>query len=531
MKKQTKTTKIFAFIAIAMLMLNSLSFAVAADSGGKKSSNSLDAFNPASQTYTDMFTGTLGYSYSIDVPPGINGFQPSLSLSYNHQQASLKGFLGNSWSLSESYVYRDPETTRSNISDDTFYLNLNGAVMKLIYVASEDSYHTEIESYMQIKKSGETWTVKTKDGTTYRFGLSANARMDSNLESYVSMWYLSEIEDTHGNKISYQYIHPSQETAIYPQKITYGSNSINFEYGDLWGMAGYVFDGYRYGTKISQKSLLTSITTKNNGDQIRKYSFVYSDIGTRKFLSSIQLAGKDSAALPPVEFSYYGLDSGWTEDSGFKLPSGVQVGSERDNGVRLVDINGDGLTDILRMNNSDNLEYWINNGNGWNAKQVLNNFFSGGFSDSDGNDRGVRFVDINSDAKTDIIRLIYGTENTREVILNTGSGWIRSNYSIPVTGFVKRDSSCTPLTCPEGTTEQGTSCSSGRCDRQCLVPPHCSDDWASVFSDYDISTHFSGDDLPLTAQTSEFTFCDSGNPSNAYDDYKCTNNINYTHNI
>jgi YD repeat-containing protein len=556
-------TKIFALIAMALILLIAISYAAAevktanveassssaaSVSGGKTSFNSADAFSPSGQTYNNMFSGTIGYSYQIDVPQGINGFQPAISLSYNHQQASLKGFLGNSWSLSESYVYRDPETTRSDVSDDTFYLNLNGAAMKLVYVASEKSYHTEIESYMRITKSGEIWTVTAKDGTTYRFGVTDNARLNSNLESYVSVWYLSEIEETNGNKISYQYLHPSSESAVYPQKITYGSSAINFEYNDLWASSGYVFDGYRYGTRITQKLLLTEINTVNSGNVVRTYSFDYTDIGTRKFLSKIQIHG-DGDSLPPVEFSYYGLNSGWTENSTWKMPSGFIItdisvfgknlslpfaifkDSERDDGVRFVDINGDGLTDILRMNNSDNLEYWINNGKGWNARQNISNFFSGGFSDAYGNDRGVRFEDINSDAKTDIIRLIYGTENVREIILNTGNGWLKTDYSIPVIGFSKRDSSCVPLSCPEGTTDQGVQCNSGRCDRGCLMPEHCSTEWQSVFSDSETATHYEGDALPLTEHTYSFTFCDTANPSNAYDSYQCTDTQDYCYKV
>ncbi|MFA5887354.1 MAG: SpvB/TcaC N-terminal domain-containing protein, partial [Candidatus Nanoarchaeia archaeon] len=85
---------------------------------------------------TNLFPGAATYSYSLEVPKGTNGLQPSLSLSYNSQSVKQRsGVIGAGWSLTENYVYRDANSTLSNTSDDFFTLVLNGNAQKLAYDA------------------------------------------------------------------------------------------------------------------------------------------------------------------------------------------------------------------------------------------------------------------------------------------------------------------------------------------------------------------------------------------------------------
>ena len=142
------------------------------------SNNLLNKFEPKGQFYTDLFTGSAGYSYAIEVSPGINGLGPAISLNYNHHQTAIRGELGQGWSISKSYIFRDIQHTRSDTADDFFYLNLNGAVSKLIYNSAEGRYHTEQETYIHVKKEGDSWTVKTKDGTIHRFGSNSTSRLN-----------------------------------------------------------------------------------------------------------------------------------------------------------------------------------------------------------------------------------------------------------------------------------------------------------------------------------------------------------------
>ncbi len=432
---------------------------------------------------TDLFSGSATYSYAIEAPPGVNGLEPGISVSYNHHQTALKGILGNAWSLSQSYIYRDTNGTLSNIGDDVFKLHFNGIDMKLIYISSENSYHTETETYLKIEKKtgaantkGEYWTLKTTDGTIYRFGYNGNSEFVSNQESFVSMWSLDLITDTHNNKIYYSYNeNPSSDNYPYLMSISYnnGINLIKFNY-DLNIFNGT--NGYFYGTEIRQNALLNNVEVRNSGNLVRRYKFEYQTTDYKKFLNKIKVFGSDDISqLPSTEFNYYSPAKGWTQNTNYNLPSETYLGDSDDNGVRLIDINGDGYDDIIKMNSSNNMEYWLNNkNNGWQQKQVYSNILEGGILSNDRNDVGVRFFDINGDAKIDIVKLFKNeTYSIRKILFNTGNGWQEKIMAIPSEiNFIMKstiEDSCIPSGCPSGYSDGGITCKQGICNRSCYI--------------------------------------------------------------
>ena len=174
--------------------------------------------NTWSAFHTDLFTGSFGYEYKIEVLPGVNGLAPEVKLSYNSHSASGKaGWVGAGWDIPLNYIQRDIEYTRKDTSDDTFDLFLSGAKHDLVYVASPNRYHTQIETYHRIERfsgapnnSGEYWLVAAKDGTQYRFGYNLDSEhlvkaTDSNVPRYAWRWSLDLIRDTNGNEIYFSY--------------------------------------------------------------------------------------------------------------------------------------------------------------------------------------------------------------------------------------------------------------------------------------------------------------------------------------
>jgi hypothetical protein len=138
---------------------------------------------------------------------------------------------------------RDVRYTPENISDDRFIFILGGSTYKLVYVVEEGAYHTETESFMNITRDttntnsfGEYWTVKSTDGTVYRFGYNDASEQRNSVESrnYVSKWWLDLIEDVHGNRVYYNYVEnpASGETgSTYLENITYNDNLSVVEFG------------------------------------------------------------------------------------------------------------------------------------------------------------------------------------------------------------------------------------------------------------------------------------------------------------
>lgn len=393
------------------------------------------------QAVTDLFTGSAGYNYPLSLPPGVNGLKPTLFLAYNHHSALTPTLFGSGWSLSNNQIIRNTEHTRSDTSDDTFILQLNGIASKLVYVQAEDRYHTETESYLYLqKKTGgnndkkEYWEVKTKDGTTYRFGYNKDSELiSSNSETYVMSWSLDQVTDADNNQIKYVYNeYIGLDTGmVYPDQITYGQNTIKFNYNTNLLKSRTL---YLNGDKVTQYKIIETIETKNNNKLVKKYKFEYTSINNLQFLKSIKEYGTDGiTALPEISFEYFPLLKGWQESNTWKIPSEAYFGNKTtDEGARLLDINGDGLTDLAKMDDSSStLSYWINKGDGFEIKKTTPNYLSGGFVDNEGKEKGIRFADLNTDARIDLVQSSIGEINQKIMKINTGSGWTTPAYNLP----------------------------------------------------------------------------------------------------
>lgn len=127
--------------------------------------------------------------------------------------------------------------------------------------------------------------------------------------------------------------------------------------------------------------------------------------------------------------AYLNTGNGWVNALSIWVSPVPFVNSDgSDYGARLVDFNGDGLVDILQGYNfgSDVRSAWLNNGSGWiNATSIWNPPVV--FTSTSRTDNGVRFVDLNGDGLTDMwLDYKNGSETQREAFINNGNGWTNS---------------------------------------------------------------------------------------------------------
>lgn len=151
---------------------------------------------------------------------------------------------------------------------------------------------------------------------------------------------------------------------------------------------------------------------------------------------------------------YINTGSGWTSNNTWVVPEGFvacytctsRTGEDR--GVRLVDINNDGLADIIRaFRDSDDTSLnkkivYLNNGVNWATTTEWTIPFY--FLDADANpsDRGYRLGDINGDRLPDVVAHgDTGYFDVRDLYINTGTGWTNSIGVAPpgVIPFVTSD--------------------------------------------------------------------------------------------
>jgi RHS repeat-associated protein len=271
-------------------------------------------------------------------------------------------------------------------------------------------------------------------GRLYRFGGSGESRLDG------EQWLLDLVTDASGNTVTYEYARECQLAGIcdqanekrYLRRITYtgyapldepGSNRVDFDYETRPDQRVSFARGVRESTNLR----LQRISVYAGDQLVRRYELEYltADQGP-SLLEKVTLVGADDLSrLTLREYSYTQRTHGWNDTTrAASLPMAVTDADDKDTGARLMDVNGDGLADILG-NGSD---VWLGNGLGGFVRHPgwSNSLADAGiqFVGTDGIDTGVRLVDVNSDARLD---LFIATPGRSEVRLNTGSGWTRSS--------------------------------------------------------------------------------------------------------
>jgi RHS repeat-associated protein len=159
--------------------------------------------------------------------------------------------------------------------------------------------------------------------------------------------------------------------------------------------------------------------------------------------------------------------TGWTKSTTWTMPTmtvsgttyGIALGYSSTGGVsgytydtQLIDINNDGLPDIVQTTNdnfgsvmtSDHYSVWLNTGTGWSKSTTwampVHPTGTGTYYGSAVTGQGTDIIeDINGDGLPDWVETTYSSTSneTYDVWLNTGTSWVRStSWTLPVhTGY------------------------------------------------------------------------------------------------
>ena len=153
------------------------------------------------------------------------------------------------------------------------------------------------------------------------------------------------------------------------------------------------------------------------------------DSGLR--LADLNGDGKTDLLESPPEgdrHAYLNTGSGWRRDDRWAPPFPFAAGSPpEDAGIRLVDLNGDGLTDLFYDAFRPGRGAYLNTGRGWRREMAWN---SGLFEREEFHPAGVwRPADFNGDGLVDLMRHVEG--QVSRVLINTGGGWKQDNRYLP----------------------------------------------------------------------------------------------------
>ena len=242
--------------------------------------------------------GSANVQYPIEIPAGINGLQPSVSLSYNSDSKS--GWAGLGWDVSavESIDidtrWGVPEFNSTKESEiytiggeqlvfDDAYLPNKVPQELWINRSSEDKafyFRTGMKEGAKIIRKGSdpknyTWEVTGTDGSVKVYDIVLKDALQNNVK-----WFLSTVTDVNGNTMTYAY---NEETSSsnggknkYLRSITYSNNTV-VEFENQTSERHDATSSYKLGVKLSEFKLLNKIIVKRAGIKIREYQLLYQD--------------------------------------------------------------------------------------------------------------------------------------------------------------------------------------------------------------------------------------------------------------
>jgi YD repeat-containing protein len=393
-----------------------------------------------SQFKIDKNTGAARVTYPISIPPGRNNLQPNVDLTYNSQNAQPGNIFGEGWSVGIPYIERmnkgGVDAFYATTSQKYFASSIDGE-LSTTTVGSNYIARTENGSFNKYTFSGGQWTMTDKKGTQYAFGSTADSQQgDPNNPANVYRWMLKQVTDTNGNTIAYSYFKDGGQ--VYPSSTTYtgnGASSGIFEVDFLRAANGDNGTSSAMGFGVKSNYRISEIDAKVNGTWVRKYSLGYKagDNGATALLSSIVASGENASGtvvtLPTSTFSYQAQAAGWASNSAWNPLISLTASSSADDGVRVADVNGDGLPDIIQgygdANGSTTFAAYVNNGAGWTVSPTWAPPVAFVSSTSD---MGVRIADVNGDGLPDIIQSYSASgANYYAAYINTGGGWAASS--------------------------------------------------------------------------------------------------------
>lgn len=264
--------------------------------------------------------GDANMNYPINVPAGIGGLQPSLSIGYS--SGGVNGWMGEGWDVKGvSSITIDTRwgTPQFDTSTETELYSLDGEMLvypnnylphrhndvsetntaittdkqlRTAYAINDvkQFYIRKNHDFSIIERIGDnvsnySWKITATDGTKSYYGGDANCII-KNASNQIVHWALRKIEDVHGNIMEFTYHNISVNAGnnnnnsninggvyFHIKKISYGKDgnyTVNFNTQAGIGRNDINING-KQGVKRVEPYLLTNIDVNYKTDIIRSY--------------------------------------------------------------------------------------------------------------------------------------------------------------------------------------------------------------------------------------------------------------------
>jgi len=248
--------------------------------------------------------GTTNVKYPIEIPAGIGGFQPNVSLVYNSDNKF--GWVGTGWDVPVETIdidtrwgvpsfASDKETEVYLIAGEQLVFKDDYLPNKLPYseartINRKFYYRNGIKEGYIITRNGSspsdyTWVTLDGSGTKKEY-----LDILTNNSGNVVKWFLSKVTDRFGNIITYTYSDSFEGGGKnkYLSRITYSNNTV-IEFENEAGVRGDMTLNYKLGVKLTETKILSRIIVKRANVKIREYQFTNTYVGmfSKRLLTEI----------------------------------------------------------------------------------------------------------------------------------------------------------------------------------------------------------------------------------------------------
>ena len=354
-----------------------------------------DAFQP------NLAMGGGSYRIPLDLPSGPGGISPKVE--FNYDTSAGNGPFGLGWSISLPFVARLRPRPYASGQEPEFAL-AGGLPM----VPTDDGGFVPAvaERAQRFELNADVWTSRTLELSELRFGATENARVSGSAggPSETHRWLIDRMRFPGGRDVTSEYLHDGGQA--YPLSIRWSVFRLDF----LWEDRPDPWNQYDTGFPIRTAKRCSRIELHHTGlaphSRIRTIEFSYREASYTRtsLLERVVLTGWkrrdgdwESASLPALEFAYTPFSP---ESRAIEKLRGLATPPPRLSAdTTLVDLDGSGMPDVLRLNRRGGT-FWENRGGGEFGPPRQLARVPAGIALSD---RGVRFADMEGRGKADLV--------------------------------------------------------------------------------------------------------------------------------